>query len=362
MTKKKVYLEWLRVLAILLVLFNHLPGFSLFMTTDREPERALSMFVAMFTRINVPLFFMVSGAVLLGREEDCRAVLGRRALRIAAVTVLYSAALYCYLGVYYTVYKKWDFDFSVQRFFYGLAALNLESADTYWFLYAYMSYLLLLPFLRRIARGMNALEFRLLIGLHFLVCSALPLLNLLLASLGKPELTLYKELTLPLAGGKAFFYPLIGYYLDTAVDIRGLKRKKLAALCLAGAAGLIAMCLCTYAEAARTGEYAQSFVTLFDYAAAIAVFLLVKRLVLVTRPALGEGKTARRVCLLGSLAFGVYLLEPYFKVVLWSPYLRLMSPYLHAYPLSLLWIAAVFPLGALITWGLKKLPVLKKLL
>ena len=112
----------------------------------------------------------------------------------------------------------------------------------------------------------------------------------------------------------------------------------------------------------RTGEYAQSFVTLFDYAAAIAVFLLVKRLVLVTRPALGEGKTARRVCLLGSLAFGVYLLEPYFKVVLWSPYLRLMSPYLHAYPLSLLWIAAIFPLGALITWGLKKLPVLKKLL
>ena len=111
MTKKKVYLEWLRVLAILLVLFNHLPGFSLFMTTDREPERALSMFIAMFTRINVPLFFMVSGAVLLGREEDCRAVLGRRALRIAAVTVLYSAALYCYLGVYYTLYKGVAFEF-----------------------------------------------------------------------------------------------------------------------------------------------------------------------------------------------------------------------------------------------------------
>ena len=362
MTEKKVWLEWTRVIAVVLVLFNHLPGFSLFMDTNREPERAIAMLRAMFVRVNVPLFFMVSGAVLLGKKESCRATLIKRSARIAAVIALFSLGLYLYLGVYYTLYKGVAFEFTPRRFLRGLLAMNLESTETYWFLYAYLSYTLLLPFLRRVAAGMDRPEFCLLLGLHALVCSLLPICNLLLASAGRPALFVTENLTVPLAAEKAFFYPLLGYYLDTAVDIRRIRRSALAGIALAGAAGLAAACLCTYREAAYTGVFGQSFVTLFDYIAAIAAFLLIKRLVLVTFPALGQGKIARRVCLLGSLTFGVYLLEPYFKVVAWAPYLRALSPVLHAYPLSLLWLLAVLPLSAGIVWLLKKLPVLRRLL
>lgn len=362
MKEKKVYLEWMRILAIVLVLINHLPAYSLFMETQREAERGVAMFLSMGVRINVPLFFMISGSVLLGREESVLTVLKKRVGRTVAVIALFSLALYLYLGVYYNYYKGWAFEFTPQRFLRGLLAMDLESLETYWFMYAYLGYLLLLPFLRRIARGLDRAAFYLLLGLHALVCSALPLANLLLNSLGLPGLSVSSELQLPLAASKALFYPLIGYYLDTAVDIRRVKRRTLVWLSLAGAAGLLAACLCTYAEAARTGVFDQNFVTLFDYPAAIAAFLLIKRLVLVTFPALGQGKVARRVCFLGSLSFGVYLLEPYFKVLFISPYLRLMSPLLHAYPLTLLWLAVVLPISACITWLLKKLPLLRRLL
>ena len=362
MTQKKVYLEWLRVIAIFLVIFNHLPAFSLFMETDREAERAISMLVSMFVRVNVPLFFMVSGAVLLGREESCGTVLRKRALRIAAVIVLFSLGLYVYLGFYYNAYKGLAYDFSAGRFLRGLLAMNLESTETYWFLYAYLGYMLLLPFLRRAAKGMTRQEFILLTALHAVVCSLLPLANLLLAALGQPALSITENFSLPLAAEKALFYPLAGFYLDAAVDIRRVSRRQLTLITLAGLAGLIAACLCTYAEAARTGVYGQSFVTLFDYLAAFAVFLLVKRLVLVTCPRLGQGRTARFICLAGSLAFGVYLLEPYFKAFLWAPYLAWLSPVLHAYPLSLLWMLFFLPASGAITWGLKKLPVFRKLL
>ena len=362
MKQKKVYLEWMRVLAIFLVIFNHLPAFSLFMDTQREAERGISMLVAMFVRVNVPLFFMVSGAVLLGRQESCRVVLCKRALRIAAVIFLFSLAIYLYLGLYYRVYKGWEFDFSVRRFVRGLLAMDLESTETYWFLYAYLGYLLMLPFLRRVAIGMTRQEFHLLLGLHAVFSSLLPLIDLLLASLGRPALRVTSLLPVPLAVEKALFYPLIGYYLDTAVDIRAMRRRDLTRLALAGLLGLVIACLCTYAEAARTGVYAQSFVTLFDYIAAIAVFLGIKRLVLVSRPGLGQGRPARIICLIGSLAFGMYLLEPCFKVVFWAPYLHWLSPVLHAYPLTLLWMLVILPMSGTIVWLLKKLPVFRKLL
>jgi surface polysaccharide O-acyltransferase-like enzyme len=74
---KKTYLELLRIICAGLVIFNHIPGDTLYQRIEGK-NRFLCMFVTMFARINVPIFFMISGMLLLGKQEDYRTVLKKR--------------------------------------------------------------------------------------------------------------------------------------------------------------------------------------------------------------------------------------------------------------------------------------------
>ncbi|MBQ9301064.1 MAG: acyltransferase [Clostridia bacterium] len=360
MKKKKVYLEWMRVLAVFLVIFNHMPGYSLFITASGVPQ-AFLMYMSMLVRVNVPLFLMVSGAVLLNRQEDFLTVLKRRVGRIAAVLLLFSLGLFIGHTLYYTLIKGVAYDHSLRRFLYAFFSVQVEGAESYWYLYAFLGYLLMLPYLQRVARDFTRQDFIALVALRTLLSACVPMLSLLLTGRGLPAFRITGYFSVPLAVTHAFFYPLAGCYLDR-LDIEKISRRKLARIALAGAAGLAVACLCTYVQAGRDGIFAQTYVQLFDYAAAIAAFLLIKRLTLVTFPGLCRGRTARAICLMGSLSFGVYLLDPYLKLIGWGTYSRLVSGALSPLGLSLGWCAVSMCVGGTIVWVLKKLPVFRKLL
>ena len=54
--QKKIYFEWMRILACGLVIFNHLEGYTLYKSSIGI-KQGLYMLLTMITRINVPLFF-----------------------------------------------------------------------------------------------------------------------------------------------------------------------------------------------------------------------------------------------------------------------------------------------------------------
>lgn len=66
--QKKIYFEWMRILACGLVIFNHLEGYTLYKSSIGM-KQGLYMLLTMITRINVPLFFMISGALLLKKRK-----------------------------------------------------------------------------------------------------------------------------------------------------------------------------------------------------------------------------------------------------------------------------------------------------
>ncbi|MDE6212988.1 MAG: acyltransferase, partial [Lachnospiraceae bacterium] len=74
---KKVYYEWIRLIACFFVIFNHLKGYVLFMNASGI-KQAFYMVLSAITKINVPLFFMVSGALLLEKQENIVTVLKKR--------------------------------------------------------------------------------------------------------------------------------------------------------------------------------------------------------------------------------------------------------------------------------------------
>ena len=85
---KKIYIEMIRIIACSLVIFNHLRGYDLY-TISSGIKQFFYMSLTMITRIHVPLFFMISGSLLLNRNDDIGGVLKKRVVRIVIVVMFF---------------------------------------------------------------------------------------------------------------------------------------------------------------------------------------------------------------------------------------------------------------------------------
>jgi surface polysaccharide O-acyltransferase-like enzyme len=62
----------------------------LFTVSQSSPFFAFYLFNAIFIKMGVPLFFMASGALLLGKEESIKKVIKSRFLRYLTVLIIAS--------------------------------------------------------------------------------------------------------------------------------------------------------------------------------------------------------------------------------------------------------------------------------
>lgn len=190
-TSRKNYFDIMRILAIFLVVFNHLPGYALYQISNEYMVWPY-MFITMFTRINVPLFFMISGALLLSREENYKTLFLKRILRFIIVIFVFELILYCEYG-------NNGYNMSILDFFRGMLSGTIYGAYSYWYLYAYLGMLLMLPFLRKICSQIKKQDFLLLIGVHFLFSSLVPILKVVLPVLGVENFGISGDFDIPLA-------------------------------------------------------------------------------------------------------------------------------------------------------------------
>lgn len=73
-SSRKIYLDVLRVLASFLVCYNHSFGYHLFL--DQEADGSIlswfNVFLSAVTTMDIPLFFMISGALLLENRSPIK--------------------------------------------------------------------------------------------------------------------------------------------------------------------------------------------------------------------------------------------------------------------------------------------------
>lgn len=107
MRRRLVHVEILRVIAICLVVFNHTwtSGYMLYSAVGRSYRYYYPLlFLSIFCKAAVPIFFMISGALLLGREESYKELYVKRVARMLLALVFFSLMEYCYklaMGVEY---------------------------------------------------------------------------------------------------------------------------------------------------------------------------------------------------------------------------------------------------------------------
>ena len=128
---RKVYPDVLRIIAILGVLFNHRVAYYVIETPQPvNLNYIIKIFLSVAAKCGPPLFFMISGYLLLGKNEPLKRVFTHRICRILAVMMI--------CAVYFVIRFR-DM---------GRIPIKLN-----WYFYAYLGFLLLLPFLRKMAQG-----------------------------------------------------------------------------------------------------------------------------------------------------------------------------------------------------------------
>ena len=354
---KKVYFELLRIVACALVIFNHLEGYRLYGIASGS-KQFFYMCLTMITRMNVPIFFMISGALLFDRDEELSSVLKKRVIKVVLLLVLFDFVKISVDNISAIIHGE-DYTYTLYDFIRCI--LNNEIDAPYWYLYSYLGVLVTLPFFQRIAKKITKNEFLTLLVLHFISSSVFPIVNIFLTQIARPTLSLATDFQVPFAFEKPLFYTLVGYYIDKKLDVYKLKSKHICGLSFLCFTGIILSNLCTYIEAYINGVYSQNYVQLFDYVTSIVFFVFVKYIFVVVKPSLCEDNIGKNICFLGSMTLGIYMLDPILKTVFYDKYITVAEPLLPTLLVSLGWIIISMLLGTIITMVIKKIPGFKKI-
>lgn len=207
MREKNYNIEILRVIAFVMVIVIHVSNyFCRAYGSISSGEYAYSLIINSLARVSVPCFFMMSGALLLGRCETMQKSL-KRALRFLFVLLVWTAIYY----LYNTFYTKQGCDLRM--------LLDKPAEAHLWYLYVMIPVYFVLPFLQVLCQGLGEkLEraFVILGGIWLFIVHVMPYF----------KLDLYYDL--PILGDRSYIYYLfLGYFLSKYVDKIKLKNAHL---------------------------------------------------------------------------------------------------------------------------------------
>lgn len=294
----KVYLDVVKLLAIVMVVFNHSGsnGYKMYLDVLEEPAHSLLVAFSAFIKIAVPLFFMASGALLLRREEPYGKVLAGRVAKFAAIL---AAVTFFYYAE--SVLPEGRID--VGDFLLHLYRNDLTGH--LWYLYSFLCYLLLLPFLRKLAQTMRAKEY-LLLMVVYQAAQLLPVVDYALfqgAAAHTPYLSFFMA-------ADYVVYPLLGYYIDCMKDEEEREETIYILLFLSVLAILSTVLLMNWRyriDGGWTSANREAYMGRLSLLPAVTVFYGMKKL---CRRANASGRLAKALFVLGSCTFGVYLFDP----------------------------------------------------
>lgn len=201
--RKKYHLDALRVLASFFVLFGHsdLRGQHYFMNlTIWDRSYWISLCLQQFTFVNIAIFFMISGALLLKKEEDLKTLFKKRISKYVILIIVFGffQCIYdCTIR-----YPENPFDLvQILKTIYSTSVIY-----QYWFLRSYLAFLIILPFLRILVKNMSDKLMYYLLGGYVIVYAILPPLEVLLGvDRIQLHVTFYTDLVI---------LPLTGYFLE----------------------------------------------------------------------------------------------------------------------------------------------------
>jgi surface polysaccharide O-acyltransferase-like enzyme len=343
---KKEIISWadlIRVVAIYLVVVIHVSG-QLTEAWGKIPtdQWIIADVDGGIARVAVPLFFMISGYLLLPRSESLGNFYAKRMLKLLVPFVVWSLI---YLGWYCgthpntcTLAVVWELLMPPGAYYH------------LWFLYAMLSIYLVLPVLRLMFGPDTEKKILWYLILLWLVFQPI------LATANK-FWNLDIRFAPPLTTGFVCFF-LLGYLLGEIP----LSRARVILSAVAWVIGMLATIIGTYFLTRASGQFDgffYDFVSLNVILASAATFLLLRWLS--DRKPFTSPKALLITRSLATAAFGIYLIHVLVIEVLsgWLPFVTINSFMGHALWSILLVSTLVFLVSFLFTRFLQRIPILR---
>ena len=350
---KYLDIELMRILAAFFVIYNHsgTTAFRLFTLYDAHTFSYWGcLFGAVFCKFSVPLFFMISGALLLDREEEPVRIWMRRLIHIFYILLIWS--FFYYLNVVVTGKET----FVIKHFFSQFYAKDWNFS--YWFLYAYLAFLLSLPLLRRFAQSLTNREYRYLFSLYAVFVMIIPSVQYWLFH-GKHGLN--GNISVSWLAANIVIFPLAGYVLRHRM--KGFwSGKKILCVWLLNIGTILISVYLSHLRGQITGEkMTEAFYNTFVLINAASVFVTCQYW---QESALLQ-KLAKPVISIGGCTFGIYLFHIF---IMRRPEVVRLARALFQETVSVppilygfLYCALVFGIGCVVTWLFRKNPLLRRL-
>lgn len=349
---KKLYFEVMRIAAILLVIFNH-TGSSGYVLYENYPIFSLQYWIyilpSVFCRAAVPLFFAISGALLLNKQDEPFSRLWlKRILKFGIILLVFSAVYaaedhfsngHNYPIIYFLQLTWSSYSFSVHL----------------WYLYSYIAFLIGIPLLRVLAKNMEERHFRYW-AFILVLFNTIPLIEYIM---WQDSYTLNAAFKPSWMLGTIVTCPLIGYYLEHRMPHK-LGRNELAALWCINIFTILICAAMTALRIKNVGSSGDVFLDNFAFINTIAIYLTIKKALY------GKSipKAVQKIILsLGQCSFGIYLIH---ILVMHFPFSEKVIPTLTGTgidPMLAVWIYVIyiFSVSYVITAVLIKIPLIKKL-
>lgn len=343
--KRKYYIDIIKIICMWIVCFGHSgPSGFLAYETSTGIMQVLQLAFSTLLKASIPLFFMCTGALLLAREEPIKDLWTKRVLKYILITIVFTTFYYVCLSIrgntpidipfiLKTMYSTWGYSHS----------------GAYWFLYSYVAFLILLPFLRLIARGLNKQLIWYMIILNTVVCGVLPLLE---SKLGMGDW----GVDISLITLDVFFYPFMGYYIEKAPVEEICNKKNLIACFVMSVISILSCVKFTIETMMYAGYATQEFMGVFQLYIAFFVYIGAKML---NDKIKIEGGLAKFITGIAMCTFGIYLIHGVVYIGV-DDYL-VAQGVAFTYPLAFARASVVFLISLVLVWICRKIPIIKEL-
>ena len=342
----------MRIVAAYFVIFNHTgkEGFLLFSTVPAGGAGFwAALLLSVFCKFAVPMFLGISGALLLSEpDEPLRVIWNRRMSRIAATLLVYSL-------LYYIVEIVRSGDrFEVRRFAKALYIANIKGH--LWYLYLFIAYLAVLPFLRAIVRNLDDRYFIYMFAIAVFFDGILPAAEFLFLQ-GNTAASRYIRITW--LTDYAVLYPCLGYFMQNRIGMKWI-RKYLPWVWMINIAGMAASCVLTYLRLMVDDRNLQMFHNSFVVINFAAMFLTIR--LMYDGREIGKIGT-ELISSVGRCSFGIYLWHIFVKELPPVAGLKesLTSAGAHPMVTALVMCLVVMAVSYVVTLIQSRIPVLKRL-
>ena len=374
-------LELMRVFAAFFVIFNHTSSEGHFLFSLYDPQSFqywVYIFIAAFCHFSVPLFFMISGALLLCRNDETR----RRSSLKKAFHMLVVLLVWSFLYYLSTVYDQSNYmtvardsnpylqfvdsppiKFNLIEFFLHVL-ISPGWNHSYWFLYAYIGFLICLPMLQHMAQALTNRDYIRILCLFVILAMFVPAVQSLVV---RNSYNFGASLMgISWIGTNVIIFPFTGYLLQHRLKNFWTK-KKLLLLWGGNAVGLLCSGYLTYNTIVTTGNSeeiaSQGFLAWSVLINAVTVFVTCQYIDVHTTIL---KRFKRSICFVSDATFGIYLTHLYFlhRSCLAAASWKILCGDLHMGPMlyAFIYCIIIFVCSLFITKILQRIPFIRDLI